>query len=118
VVVGVVVVVAGRLTGVVGVVRRRGGVVVDVGLFAGLVAGRPVLPPIMPPPVTPPGSCCASATLLVVINRTADRQSTRGAGDMTFSPAFNSEIGERRIRIIVKNERAWERLFCGVFCCV
>ena len=97
VVVGVVVVVVGRLTGVVGVVRLRGGVVVVVGLVAGLVAGfvegRLVLPPIVPPPVTPPGSCCASATLLVVINRTADRQTKRGIGsDMTFSPAFNSEI--------------------------
>jgi len=96
VVVGVVVVVAGRLTGVVGVVRLRGGVVVVVGLVAGLVAGlvegRLVLPPIMPPPVTPPGSCCASATLLVVINRTANRQTERGNGrDITFSPAFNSE---------------------------
>ena len=98
VVAGAVVVVVGRLTGVVGVVRRRGGVVIDVGLFAGLLAGlvaglvegRLVLPPIMPPPVTPPGSCCAKAALLVVINRTADRQSTRGdRKDMTFSPAAN-----------------------------
>ena len=84
------VVVAGRLTGVVGVGRLRGGVVVDVGLLAGLVEGRLVLPPIMPPPVTPPGSCCASAALLVVINRSADRQSTRRDGkDMTLSPVAN-----------------------------
>ena len=90
-----VVFVAGRETGVVGVARRRGGVVA-AGLAAGLVDGRLVLPPIMPPPVTPPGSCCASATLLVVsINRTADRQITRGdERDMTFSPAVNPN--ERR----------------------
>ena len=41
--------------------------VVDVDLFAGLVAGgllvgRDVLPPMVPPPVTPP-SCCPTATL-------------------------------------------------------
>ena len=101
-----VVVVAGRVTGVVGVVRLRGGVV-DTGLFAGFVAGlvagfvegRLVLPPIIPPPVTPPGSCCASATLLLVVNnRTADRQSERGEWkDMTFSPAIETRMnGERR----------------------
>ena len=97
----VVVVVAGRLTGVVGVVRLRGVVVVAAGLIAGLVAalvaglvdGRPVLPPIIPPPVTPPESCCASATLPVVnINRIADRQIKRGdEKDMTFSPAGKPE---------------------------
>ena len=97
-IVGDVVVVVGRLTGVVGVVvvvgRRRGVVVVDAGLVTGLVTGlvagfvegRLVLPPIIPPPVTPV-SCCATATLLVAINRTADRQTKRGeVKDMTFSP--------------------------------
>ena len=99
---GVVVVVAGRLTGVVGVVRLRGVVVVDVGLFAGLVAGfvvgRLVLPPIIPPPVMLPESCCARATLLIVINKTADRQTKRGElKDMTFSPALlNRMSGDRR----------------------
>ena len=96
--VGIVVVDVGRLTGVAGVGRRRGGVVVvDAGLVTGLVAGfvggfvegRLVLPPIIPPPVMPPESCCASATLLVVINRTADTQTKRGeVKGMTFSPAF------------------------------
>ena len=77
-------VVVGRLTGVVVVVGflRGAVVVVDAGLVTGLVAGfvegRLVLPPIIPPPVTPPESCCAIATLLVIINRSADRQIERG----------------------------------------
>ena len=90
---GVVVVVAVRLTGV--VVRRRG-VVVAAGLVAGLVVGFVVPPPMVPPPVTPPESCCASATLIGVINRTADRQIKRGhVKDMAFSPAFGTR-NERR----------------------
>ena len=111
-----VVVVVGRLTGV--VVGFLGGlvvVVVDAGLLTGLVAGfvegRLVLPPIIPPPVTPPESCCASATLLVVINRTADRQTKRGKlKDMTFSPALLRRK-ERRpavFGIIVKNAGVWK----------
>src|SRR5215213_4343075 len=115
-------VVVGRLTGVVGAGRRRGGVVVvGMGLFAGLVAGlvvdgRLVLPPIMPPPVIPPGSCCASATLLVVNNRTADRQSKRGDGkDIRFSPALKTRMtANAALGIIVKNARAWERLLYRV----
>jgi len=79
-----VVVVVGRLTGVVVGFLRGGVVVVAAGLVAGLVVGRLVLPPIMPPPVTPPESCCASATL-VVITMIADRLSNRGDGkDMAF----------------------------------
>jgi len=81
----VVVVVVGRLMGVVVVGFLRGGVVVVVaGLVTGLVVGRLVLPPIMPPPVTPPESCCANATL-VVITMIADRLSKRGdRKGMTF----------------------------------
>jgi len=80
------------LTGVVVGFLRGFVVVVDTGLLAGLVAGlvegRLVLPPIIPPPVTPPASCCATATLLVIINRTADRQIDRGGvNDIVFSPA-------------------------------
>ena len=88
-------VVGGRLTGlVVGFLRV---VVVDAGLLEGFVAGfvegRVVLPPIIPPPVTPPESCCAIAILLVVINRTADRQIERGGvNNMTFSPALRPEV--------------------------
>ena len=114
VVVGVVV---GRLTGVVvGFLRGVVVVVVDAGLLAGLVAGfvegRLVLPPIIPPPVTPPESCCAIATLLAVINRTADRQIERGGvNNMTFSPALRPEMNrDDRPGIIVKNGGAWERL--------
>jgi len=84
------------LTGVVVGFLRGAVVVVAAGLFAGLVVGfvvgRLVLPPIIPPPVTPPESCCASATLLVVISRTADRQTKRGKlKDMTFSPVIKPE---------------------------
>ena len=98
VVVGVVVVV-GRLTGVVVCFLRGGVVVVEAGLFAGLVEGRLVLPPpITPPPVTPP-SCCARATLLVIINRTPDRQIERGDGKyMTILLRFRPEMnGDNRV---------------------
>ena len=66
--------------------------VVDVGLVAGLLVGRDVLPPIIPPPVTPP-SCCAHATFAQVSkNRTVNTNRNRGTSgvldDIGFSPVF------------------------------
>ena len=84
------------VVGFLGVVEV-GRLVVDVGRFAGLVAGlldgRPVLPPIIPPPVTPFGSCCANAALVRNRTRIADRLVNRGRNgvDIIVSPAANTE---------------------------
>ena len=79
-------------------------VVVDVGLLAGLLVGRDVLPPIIPPPVTPPSCCATARPVQPNRNRTVNTNRNRGVlgvvDDMEISPvfelAFRSKQGRKQ----------------------
>jgi hypothetical protein len=113
-------VVVGGLTVAAGVVRLRG-VVVVVGLFAGLLTGlaglfaeRSVLPPIIPPPVTPP-SCWPRATLALARIKMEHRQMNRRAQGISIDvtpAALIGSAGTARV-IYYRTEVACVGMFIG-----